>query len=204
MSAPAPDPRLSVRVATLEAELEATRRILQRVGALSRRTIARDVRIAKTVRDPSSNSYPTAGQTFWVEFLDSHYVASQGDQTPTHTPRASKAIAHNIRDAFLAEGTIVLATWQRGLGQSNAGEWWIDLIGGTMPAFSATSISARSSTTAGSGEAWLYHLVGTTLTSLGAKVDVSSCYGSDVPSGTWITIGQDTAGQWWLVGADCP
>ncbi len=204
MSTPAPDPRLSVRVAALEAEIESLNRMLQRIGALSRRTVPRDVRLAKTIKDPNTNTYPTDGQTFWIEFLDSHYTASQGDQTPTHTGRSTNVVAHNVRDAFLAEGTIVLATWQRGLGAYGTGEWWIDLIGGTMPGKCTSDITARASTTPGQGTVDLHHLSSGVLTSLSAEITAYSDFTATIPNGSWVIVGQDPEGTWWLVSADCP
>lgn len=201
---PAPDHRLAVRIAELEARVAELDRLLQRAGRPMRRTQARDVRLARTIKDPVSGTYPTTGETFWIEFLDSYFTATAGSSPATHATRKTNVVAHNLRGAFLPEGTVVEAMWQRGLAGGDKGQWWIDLIGGTVPAKCTADITARASTTPGSGTVDLHHLAGGVLTSLGVTLTVYSEFKVIVPNGTWVHIGQDVEGTWWLIAADCP
>lgn len=204
MTVPTPDARLAARVAQLEQQLVEVRRELRRRSADSRRTGPRDVRLARTIKDPVTDTYPTAGQTFWVEFLDSHFTANDGDQTPTHTTRKTNVVAHNLRGAWLPEGTIMQAYYQRGLGASGSGEWWLDIIGGIWPAKCTSDITARSGTTTGSGTVDLYLDDTGTLTTTSVEVDLLSDFAAIVSNGTWVIVGQHPDGSWWLVSADCP
>lgn len=201
---PTPDHRLAVRLSELERLVQQLQRELRESRRGSRLVVHRDVRLARTIKDPVSDTYPTDGQTFRVEFLDSHYTADDGDQTPTHTSRATQAVAHNLRGAWLPEGTIMQAVHQRGLGSAGSGEWWLDLIGGIWPAKANTNITARSGSSSGSGTVDL-HLDDTgTLTDQSVDVDILSDFQVQIPSGTWLIVGQNPDGSWWLISADCP
>jgi hypothetical protein len=72
-----------------------------------------------------------------------------------------------------------------------------------------TTITARSGTTPGKGNADLYHYEGTSTVTLVAdsptvNVEVLNDYGTAVTSARWIKVDRDEGGRWTLVGADCP
>ena len=92
----------------------------------------RNVRICKTVDDGTGYPPPPAN-TFAIKFLDSYFDPTPGQRMPIHAERADPgathdAIAHNIPDKYLGEGTICIALWQRGLPENPQGEWWLERI----------------------------------------------------------------------------
>jgi hypothetical protein len=122
--APTKDNSLHRRVSQLEREAASLRRDLERqTNRLFHHDWPRDVRLAQTV--DGGETYPTSGNTFYIELLDSWFPAIPGDQTPTHEKRGERLVGHVLSGDYLAEGTVCFALYSRGLGAAGAGEWWI-------------------------------------------------------------------------------
>lgn len=204
-----PDPNLPRRVHELERlvrELQAEVK-----GLRSQRQLHhRDLRLAKTIE--YLGNYPDTGNTFRIEFLDSYFTAAQGDETATHDGRGSKAevFAQVVGGSrFVAEGAIVGAFWQRGLGGANKGEWWIlDGIGGGMKLGRANgAITARSGTTPGIGTVHIYQHDGGnpgTLVDTGIdQANVINPWNAAFANNDWMQITEDFYGSWMISAADC-
>lgn len=92
---------------------------------------ARQTRLAKTVKDPVGEDYPTpngtAANTFWIVFLDGYYTEDLDTElTPTYDVRQeiddAQTTAHNVLGHWQEEGTILEVHFQPGIGQP--GQWW--------------------------------------------------------------------------------
>ena len=99
---------------------------------------ARDfqVRLAKTVQDPNTSTYPSSGNTFWVVFLDGFYYKDDGQQTPTYLQRqpddAALALTHNVGPTpYIPEGTEIEVWFQNG-------QWWANYGGAVYEMYELT------------------------------------------------------------------
>lgn len=123
---PERDPQLEQRVRDLEQELRRLQASVDR-GAADRESITslpRNPRLAKTSKETSGGSYPdisTTPNTYWIQFLDSTFTETEGNQTPTHTSRQTAGdgvvLAHKLSGDdgdFLEEGTIVPVMFDNG------------------------------------------------------------------------------------------
>lgn len=121
---PERDPQLDERVRDLEREIRELHARIDR-GAADREAVTklpRNPRLAKTCKQTSGGSYPdiaTTPNTYWVQFLDSTFTETEGDQTPTDTARQADGakLAHkrNGDDGdFIEEGTVVAVMFDNG------------------------------------------------------------------------------------------
>lgn len=133
-----PDNNSQRRLDRAEAQIDELR---QQLAALSRRAEADEHRhefLALTACDHErSPSYPAPpANTFRIAFVDAEFDPTPGQRAALtikrHRPTQSwSATARNIRGTWIAEGTAVVAHWQRGRGDRGRGEWWIDHPGVT-------------------------------------------------------------------------
>lgn len=71
-------------------------------------------------------------------------------------------------------------------------------------AYTTSSITARSGTTAGSGTATLQFLSSTTITTTGIPdVTAYSYSATAIASGKYCWVQQDTNGTWWVISVEC-
>ncbi len=89
----------------------------------------KQVRLAKTVVDPDTSTYPSYGSApnaYWIVFLDGEYTAeTQGSLTPTYHDRQTEGATTALNvlpDNFCPVGTIV-AVWFFN------GKWWFKYHG---------------------------------------------------------------------------
>jgi len=117
---------LRSRIDALEAKVAELENMAELVGRLAGGVERRNPRPAKTCKKDGVTAYPTAASepnTYYIQFLDSTYTESEGDQTPSDTARQStgRYLAH-MREAeryrYLPEGSIV------GVFHDRA-RWWI-------------------------------------------------------------------------------
>jgi len=72
-----------------------------------------------------------------------------------------------------------------------------------------TTITARSGTTPGAGTVAIYYAAAAGLVAYkdaaaaDVTVAVKNVFGSSIASGTWVIIGEDLAGTFWIVSEDC-
>jgi hypothetical protein len=69
------------------------------------------VYLAQTIAPPGGGSYPTTGNTFWLQFLDGEYTATAGTQTVTKRTRAAdgQVVGRTIFGQWVLPGEIVVA-----------------------------------------------------------------------------------------------
>lgn len=102
----------------LEREVQDLRRSLDRMTVRNPSTApVKNSRLARTVN--GGTSYPSSGNTFYIEFLDGSYTKSPGNQTPTLAARQSVnfAVCQNLASTLPSEGTkLHVFEWR--------GYWW--------------------------------------------------------------------------------
>lgn len=106
--------RLGAEIRELQQRADQAAEREARVG------LPRQPRLARTCREEAGvDDYPSSGDTFWIQFLDSTFTETEGDQTPTHTERQADGavVAHSL-GGYLAEDTVVFAA-------RDNGRWWI-------------------------------------------------------------------------------
>ena len=75
---------------------------------------------------------------------------------------------------------------------------------GSVARTDVSGITARSTTTAGTGTATLQYLNGDTITAESGTITVRNWAGSAVAADAYIFVQQDRRGVWWAVSEDCP
>ena len=104
------------RVADLERQLEG----LSQVSAAP--AAPRDVWLARTVAN--GQTYPTSGNTFFVELIRADFSTSAGDTEVTEYRRGTIVAARTWPDAYVPEDSQVVVMRIR--GKQGPGEWWIE------------------------------------------------------------------------------
>jgi len=94
-------------------------------------------------------SYPGAGDTFGVTFLDREFTPATGSQAITDHPRSANAqvVARNLTGQYLPEGTICLCFFQEPPpGTTGKGKWWLFTPIDTEPQLVRFKLTASMST----------------------------------------------------------
>jgi len=120
---------LKLEIAKLQRRLDAAESRLDQCRGQRDPKVDRELQIrwAETC-NPSSGSYPIAGSgatVFPIKFLDAHFTATIGVQSFDSTTRQSAQAAVVYSSQYLAVNTKIPVFWCRGLGDEDAGEWWI-------------------------------------------------------------------------------
>ena len=113
--------RLRARLGTVEEEVRQLRRLRD-----AKVDLFRQVRWCITC-DPEDEDedYPTAGTVFPIKFLDAHFTATVGTQTFVSTARSTEPQTVAFCAHYVKVNTPCPCFWLRGLGDDEAGEWWL-------------------------------------------------------------------------------
>ena len=104
------------RVADLERQLESLSQVTAAPAA------PRDIWLGRTTAN--GQTYPTSGNTFFVELIRGDYDVSAGSQDVTEYRRGTVVCARTWPSAYVPEGQPVVVMRLR--GKDGPGEWWIE------------------------------------------------------------------------------
>jgi len=118
-----PPGNLVDRVSDVEGSLAALRaELLRSTDRQARLEMPVPMRLAVTVQDPNTSTYPTAASkpnTYWFRFRDGTFARDDGVQTVSWTNRSAAAldVVQNVHQSYLPEGTVI-PIWRAGK------RWW--------------------------------------------------------------------------------
>ena len=104
------------RVADLERQIEALSQVTAAPAA------PRDIWLGRTTAN--GQTYPTSGNTFFVELIRGDFDLAAGDQAVTEYPRSTIVCARTWPAAYVPEDQQVVVMRMR--GKQGPGEWWIE------------------------------------------------------------------------------
>lgn len=117
------DHSTSRRLTALQNRLDDLAREVERLNSQSSAPAApRDLFIGRTVAN--GETYPTSGNTFWVELSRGDFSATAGDSDLTEYRTGTKVLARTWPEQYLPEGQPVVVMRMR--GRRGPGEWWIE------------------------------------------------------------------------------
>lgn len=111
---------VEARLARLEDQVASVQRTLSQAEIRARQQAAMPIRLAVTAVDPDDDSYPSAGNTVYLKFVDATFAETAGDQTVDKHERTenAKALGRTLSGSLPTEGTLC-AVLRVG------GRWWI-------------------------------------------------------------------------------
>lgn len=165
---------------------------------------SRGLQVRFGITAAGSETYPTAPATVfnWKPLDRKPASLAVGNRTITNTPwTAGVRKGVSLDGGFIPEGTLVKA-------YKIGGDWWLEPFAGVLSGQTSGTLTARATTTLGTGTVLLKSISGSWTTVQVGGVDVSltvrSAYSSTVASGKAVTFAREAqSGLYLLMGADC-